>query len=274
MANIFAARQFISYFAKARTVYNTHSPFLYEFTQKVLEDDRHYYAFDELEVLRQKLLHTNTEIEFVDFGAGSKNLGKRSTRKMKDIARTSLISPLKAKWMFRLIDFLKPTNILELGTSLGLSALYMQSAALNAPLITLEGNPASAQVAQKNFSIFPYAKNIFLEVGKFEDTLNPALQSLGKVDFVFMDGNHQKMPTLQYFEQIKPFLSEKSVVILDDIYWSEGMADAWSRLKNDSQVTLSVDLFHFGILFFRKENKEKEHHILAPSKWKPWVRAW
>jgi len=274
MANTFAARQFISYFAKARTVYNTHSPFLYELTQRVLEDDRHYYAFDELEALRQKMLHVDTQMEFIDFGAGSKGLGKQSNRKIKDVARTSLISPLKAKWMFRLIDFLKPTNMLEIGTSLGLSALYMQSAALNAQLITLEGNPASARVAQKNFSIFPFAKNIEVEIGRFEETLNPALRKLGKADFVFMDGNHQKAPTLDYFEQMRPFLSEKSVVILDDIYWSKGMADAWNLLKDDSQVTLSVDLFHFGILFFRKENKEKEHHILAPSKWKPWVRAW
>ena len=274
MANTFAARQFISYFAKARTVYNTHSPFLYELTQRVLEDDRHYYAFDELEALRQKMLHVETTMEFVDFGAGSKDLGKKSTRKIKDIARTSLISPLKAKWMFRLIDFLKPTNILEIGTSLGLSALYMQAAALNARLITLEGNPASARVAQKNFSIFPYAKDIEVGLGKFDDTLAPALSKLKKVDLVFMDGNHQKEPTLAYFEQIKPFLTEKSVVILDDIYWSEGMSEAWNQLRKDEMVTLSLDLFYFGILFFRKENKEKEHHIIAPSKWKPWVRAW
>jgi len=274
MANTFAARQFISYFAKARTVYNTHSPFLYELSQNVLEDDRHYYAFDELEALRKKMLHVDTEMEFVDLGAGSKDLGKKTTRKIKDIARTSLMSPLKAKWMFRLINLLKPDNILEIGTSLGLSALYMQSAALNSKLITLEGNPASARVAQKNFSIFPYAKDIKVEIGRFEETLLPALHKLGHADFVFMDGNHQKLPTLEYFRQIKPFLSENSVVILDDIYWSKGMAEAWELLKDDAQVTLSLDLFHFGVLFFRKANKEKEHHTLAPSKWKPWVRAW
>lgn len=274
MANIFAARQFVSYFAKARTVYNTHSPFLYELTQQVLEDDRHYYAFDELEALRKKMLQVETQMEFVDFGAGSRNLGKKNTRKIKDVARTSLISPLKAQWMFRLINFLKPKNILEIGTSLGLSALYMQSAALNAQLVTLEGNPDSANIARKNFSIFPYAKKISIEIGKFEDTLQPTLKKMGQVDFVFMDGNHRQEPTLAYFEQIRPFLSEKSVIILDDIYWSEGMTAAWNQLKNDSQVTVSVDMYHFGILFFRKENKEKEHHILAPSKWKPWVRAW
>ncbi|HHB79897.1 MAG TPA: class I SAM-dependent methyltransferase, partial [Saprospiraceae bacterium] len=228
----------------------------------------------ELEALRQKMLHVETQMEFVDFGAGSRDLGKNTTRKIKDVARTSLISPLKAKWMFRLLNFLKPTNILEIGTSLGLSALYMQAAALDAQLITLEGNPDSAQVAKRNFSIFPYAKHIEVEVGRFEELLTPALQKLGQVDFIFMDGNHQEIPTLAYFEQIRPFLSEKSVIVLDDIYWSEGMAKAWNTLRNDAQVTVSVDMYYFGILFFRKENKEKEHHILAPSKWKPWVRAW
>ena len=274
MANFYAAKQFISYFAKARTVYNTHSPFLYALTQKVLEDDRHFYAFDELEALRQKMLNVETQMEFVDFGAGSRDLGKKTTRKIKEVAATSLISPLKAKWMFRLVDFLKPDNILEIGTSLGLSALYMQAAARNAQVVTLEGNPDSARVAQKNFSIFPYARNIKVEIGRFEDTLEPALQQLRKADFIFMDGNHRKTPTLAYFEQMRPFLSEKSVIILDDIYWSEGMTEAWNLLRNDAQVSLSVDLFHFGILFFRKENREKEHHVLAPSKWKPWVRAW
>lgn len=271
MANIFAAKQFISYFAKAKKVSKTKPSFLYDLYQVILEDDRHYYAFDELEALRQKMLHVETPIEFVDFGAGSRDLGKKSTRTIKDVARTSLISPMKAKWMFRLINFLKPVNILEIGTSLGLSALYMRSAALNARLITLEGNPASARVAQKNFSVFPYAKNIEVNVGRFEDTLLPALKSLGKVEFVFMDGNHQQTPTLAYFEQLKPFLSEKSVVILDDIYWSEGMTAAWRQLQNDDQVTLSIDLFHFGILFFRKDIGPKKHHTLIPAKWKPWA---
>lgn len=274
MANTFMAKQFFGYFAKARTVYNTHSPFLYAFTQQVLEDERHYYAFDELEALRQKMLQVKTTVEVIDYGAGSHNLGKNTNRKIKDIAKTSLMSPLKAKWMFRLINWLKPDNILEIGTSLGLSTLYMQAAALDAEIITLEGNPSSIQIAQRNFSIFPYGNKIQILEGRFENTLPKALQKLGKVDFVFMDGNHQKEPTLQYFEQIRPFLTEKSVVILDDIYWSEGMADAWKQLQNDPQVRLSVDLFYYGILFFRKENKEKENHILAPAKWKPWVRAW
>jgi predicted O-methyltransferase YrrM len=274
MANTFAVRQFLSYFAKARTVYNTHSPFLYELTRQVLEDDRHYYAFDELEALRQKLLHVETEIDFVDFGAGSHDLGKKNTRKIKDIARTSLISPFKAKWMFRLVNFVKPKTILEIGTSLGVSTLYLQSAALHAHVVTLEGNPGSVQFARKNFSIFPYGATIELVEGRFEKTLPGALQKLQKLDFVFMDGNHQEAPTLDYFELMRPFLSENSVVVLDDIYWSPGMAAAWKQLRDDAQVSLSVDLYHFGILFFRKENKEKEHHILAPSKWKPWVRAW
>jgi len=83
-----------------------------------------------------------------------------------------------------------------------------------------------------------------VEIGRFEETLLPALHKLGHADFVFMDGNHQKLPTLEYFRQIKPFLSENSVVILDDIYWSKGMAEAWELLKDDAQVTLSLDLFH------------------------------
>ncbi len=274
MANTFSAKQFLTYFAKARTVYNTHSPFVYELTKQVLEDDRHYYAFDELEALRKKMLDLEREITFVDFGAGSHSMGKTTKRKIKDVAKTSLISPLKAQWMFRLINWLKPDQMLEIGTSLGLSTLYMQSAALNAQVITLEGNPSSVTLARRNFDIFPYGKNIDIMEGPFDNTLSNSLQKLDKLGLVFMDGNHQKAPTLAYFEQIKPFLSEDSIVVLDDIYWSKGMSAAWSKLKGDPQVRLSIDLFHFGILFFRKEQKEKEHHILAPSKWKPWVRAW
>lgn len=274
MANTFAAKKMLTYFAKARTVYNTHSPFVYELTKQVLEDDRHFYAYDELEALRKKMLELDRKIEFLDFGAGSHSMGKTTSRKIKDVAKTSLISPLKARWMFRLINWLKPEQILEIGTSLGLSALYMQSAALKSKVLTMEGNPSSVAIARRNFEIFPYGKKIEIMEGPFAQTLPSALKSLDNLGLVFMDGNHQKAPTLAYFQQIKPFLSEKSFIVLDDIYWSKGMSEAWAILKEDPQVTLSIDLFQFGILFFRKEQKEKEHHILAPSKWKPWVRAW
>ncbi len=273
MSRYFAIREFIRHFARARTVYNIHSPFLYQWAQDVLEDDRHYYAFDELEALRQKLLHVDTEIEVRDYGAGPRG-GAVSRRRISEIARTSLITPAKGRWLFRMVQAAGPATILELGTAFGLSALYMKNAARKARLVTLEGNPASVRIARKNFSIFPHTRDIKVLEGHFSANLPKALAGLGSVDFVFMDGHHRQAPTLEYFEVIRPYLHTGSVVVLDDIYWSGDMASAWRELSARPDVRLSVDMYYFGVLFFREENIEKLHLRVLPSAWKPWVRSW
>ena len=245
-----------------------HSPFVFDFINKILEDKRNYYAFTSVESLRKLLKQDNRKLKINDLGAGSLKI-KGNQRSVESIANTSLSSPLSCKILFKIVNHFKPTTILELGTSLGISTLYQHFAAINAKLITLEGSEEIASQALKNFERLE-VNSIELIKGNFDETLPIALKKLEQLDYVFLDGNHRKAPTLSYFEQCLAYAHEKSVFVVDDIHWSKEMSEAWEEIKEHSKVTLTIDLFFFGLVFFRKENKVKEHFKLIKASWKPW----
>ena len=84
-------------------------------------------------------------------------------------------------------------------------------------------------------------------------------------DLVYFDGNHSKKATLDYFEALLPTISNDSVWIFDDIHWSADMEEAWEIIKKHPKVSVTIDTFQWGIVFFRAE-QEKEHFIINPNK--------
>ncbi|MEL6717711.1 MAG: class I SAM-dependent methyltransferase [Bacteroidota bacterium] len=266
MSKIAMLNRYLKYYFKAKNYRNIQSPFLAEFAAEVLEDRRDFYAFDEIEALRHLLLRDRNTIQVTDFGAGSQ-VHKSNEREIRKMARHSITSPSFCRILFRIINLYKPQQILELGTSLGIATLYQSFAALNSNVTTIEGCPNIATRAKQHFDLLG-AKNIHTIVGQFETILPDVLQSLECLDFVFLDGNHQKNATLDYFERCLEKAHEDSIFIFDDIHWSEGMETAWTNIKAHPKVQLSVDLFFFGIVFFKKEEQE-QHLTLIPSRWKP-----
>lgn len=268
MKRFYIFKNFFHFYYDAKTKYRVHSPFVFKFVNEILEDQRNYYAFSSIEELRKSLKQDNQKLNINDLGAGSLTT-KSKKRTVKSIASTSLSSPESCQIIFKIVNLFKPETILEVGTSLGISTLYQHFAAINAKLITLEGSDEIADQALKNFKKLD-ANSIELMRGNFDKTLPIALKKLGTLDYLFLDGNHRKAPTLSYFEQCLEFAHEKSVFVIDDIYWSEEMTDAWEAIKANPKVTLTIDLFYFGLVFFRKENKVKEHFKLIKATWKPW----
>ena len=237
-----------------------HSPFTFDFVIHVLNDKRTFYAYEAIEKLRLLLLQNEEVLTIEDFGAGSRT-GLTKQRKVKDIAASSLKPKKFAQLMFRMIDYYQPTNILELGTSLGITTSYLASAKINSHITTMEGSSAVANVAQKNFN-YLNLKNITIVEGNFDTTLVPTLQQLQQIDFAFIDGNHRYQPTVNYFQQLLPFTHDESIVIFDDIHWSKEMEQAWEEIKNHPSVKLSIDLFFIGIIFFKKEFKVKQDFVI------------
>ncbi|SJZ44153.1 O-methyltransferase [Sediminibacterium ginsengisoli] len=237
--------------------HGVHSPFVFSFITQVLNDQRQFYAYSQLEALRKDLLSDHREITLEDFGAGSR-IKKDNVRKLSSIAATSLKPAKFSQLLFRIADHFKPSVILELGTSLGITTSYLASANPAARITTMEGASAVAAVAKNNFSKLGLG-NIRVVEGNFDHTLAETLTTIPLIDLAFLDGNHRYEPTVRYFRQILPHLQEHSIVILDDIHWSAEMEQAWDEVRGMEEVTLSIDLFFIGIVFFRKEQKEKQH---------------
>jgi predicted O-methyltransferase YrrM len=256
MKQIFRLKEYLRYLIRAQGLDNLHPPFAYDFAANVLHDKRTFYAYSEIEAQREKLLKSK---QFIAMQDGSSSLTPME-KTVGSIAKKSLKPAKQAQLLFRIVDRYGALKILELGTSLGITTLYVASANKNSRVISLEGNPSLVELAQKQINNLGI-KNITLMQGDFNETLLPALQQLGTVDFIFFDGNHRKIPTLQYFRQSLPFKNQNSIFVFDDIYWSEEMKESWEEIKSHGEVRLTIDLYYFGIVFFRKE-LSKQHFTL------------
>jgi predicted O-methyltransferase YrrM len=125
----------------------------------------------------------------------------------------------------------------------------------------MEGTSSVAAIAKAAFLKQGYS-NIELIEGNFDETLSQVISMMPVIDLAFIDGNHQLEPTVRYFRQLLPQLNEYSILIFDDIHWSKEMEQAWETIKNDPSVTLTIDLFFIGLVFFRKEQKVKQHFTI------------
>lgn len=262
-------KRYIKFYWRADTKYSIHSPFVFSLIQNVIEDDRIYYPFGALERLRKMMLEQdNTILEIKDLGAGSR-IHSSNSRSVASIAKTAVSPQWQCEFLFRLVNYLQLENRLEIGTSLGISALYQYLPIKNALFYTLEGCPSIANIAQQNFQRLQ-AQNIHLEIGNFDETLPIVLKKMERLDYAFIDGNHQLRPTLSYFEECLKYSHKDTVFVFDDVHWSEEMEAAWELIKAHPRVRLSVDLFYMGLVFLREENKEKQHFDLVPA----WTKFW
>ena len=202
----------------------------------------------------------------MDFGAGS-HTNNNKKRSISSIAKNSSVNASKGRLLFRLANYFQPHTMLELGTSLGLSAMYLAGYSQNASLITLEGNPDSATIAKNNWEKTGI-KNIECVTGNFHETLDPALKNLPNIDLAYIDGNHTYRATIDNCKKIMQRMHEDAVLILDDIHWSHEMKKAWDELSALPEISVSIDLFDLGLLFFKKD-QEKEHFILRFNPKKP-----
>ncbi|OQY93853.1 MAG: SAM-dependent methyltransferase [Sphingobacteriales bacterium UTBCD1] len=257
-----SALEYFHYYVTASNSrgHGTHSPFVYQFITEILNDQAHYPAYDMVETLRKKLLHDKTVLAIQDLGAGSV-VDKTGRRSIASIAKHAAKPKKSGQLLFRIVNKYRPQTVIELGTSLGITTSYLSLANPFANILTFEGAGAVAAIAKNNFSAMNL-QNVQLVEGNFDETLRTGISSLPAVDFAFIDGNHRKEPTIEYFSLMLKKINSSSVVILDDIHWSRGMKEAWNYCKANPSVTLSIDLFFMGILFFRKENLEKQHFTI------------
>lgn len=248
---------FLNHFLTARNSrgFGVHSPYLFDFVRYVIYEKNSYYIYAEIEKQRAKLLKDNGLIDKVDFGTGeSKSL------KISEIAANSLCSPRKGQLLCRIVNYLKLTNILELGTSFGVSTAYLAANSKSRRCISLEGCEATAGIARRTLSELNLS-TVEIITGDIDNTLPMALTKLSGIDFVYIDANHTFDATMRYFELICPELNGNAVVVLDDIYWSQEMKQAWDKIKSHPNVKSTFDLYHFGIVFFNPDLHPKNYKI-------------
>lgn len=255
---LFQIKSYLNFLSKSQNQHGLHSPFVYDLVTKCFYDKSYHKDYDFIKNYRNDLLRNKQEIEVTDFGAGSR-VFKSNKRPVFSIAKNAGITLHRAKLLYRITNYLKIENALELGTSLGIASSAI-AANKRTKLTSIEGCPETAGIAAEQFQKYAL-KNIDLQIGRFEDQFDEILQNLQKFDLIYFDGNHQKEATLKYFKKLLPAIHNDSVFIFDDIHWSKDMQEAWAEIKKHPSVKVTIDTFQWGLVFFRKEQVKQDFII-------------
>lgn len=259
--NWFQAKSYLLYLIKARhwKGFGIHSPFVFDLVANLMREPYPYYCFQRITAWRNALMRSTQTISISDLGAGSM-VAKSKVRKVADIVRNGSIPQKYGELLFRLVSRFKPRQIIELGTSAGISSLYLALPNKKSNFVTIEGCRNTADLAQHTFREFGL-NGVCLKNGSFNQELPEVLQQTGGVDFVFFDGDHRQEPTLHYFNLCLEKAHNDTIFVFDDIHWSQGMELAWNSIIAHPRVTVSIDVFRLGIVFFRKEC-QKAHYVV------------
>ncbi len=252
-------KSYLKFLYKSKNEHGVHSPFVFSLLTKCFYDKKKYPEYQSLREYRKFLLKSKTIIEVTDFGAGSR-VFKSNKRQISKIAKNAGISPKRAELLFRIVRYFQPETILEIGTSLGLATSALSLGNSSAKITSLEGCPKTSDVAITLLQKYGFF-NTKVETTEFSNYLKTQNLKPLTNDLIYFDGNHSKKATLEYFELLLPTITNDSVWILDDIHWSKDMEEAWEIIKNHPKVTVTIDTFQWGIVFFRKE-QEKEHFVI------------
>ena len=159
--------------------------------------------------------------------------------------------------MRRIVQHFQPNKVLELGTSLGITTAYL-AYDQSVDITTLEGSERVAQEAEQVWKNLKLSQ-IQCITGDFDKTLLSVTQQ--SFDLIYLDGNHRCEPTLAYFEMLKKNSYKKTIFIFDDIHYSKSMEEAWRQIKQQADVTITIDLFFVGLVWI-DPSLSKENFVL------------
>jgi predicted O-methyltransferase YrrM len=197
-----------------------------------------------IEQYRAELLARKDIARNFHFGAGSRKPSDERT--IGTVAKLTSVNAHYGKILYYLTSRFKPDTVIELGTALGISTLYLSLGYTGAKVYTIEGNPQLAGIAAESFKKYGLSNISVLNDG-FDQLIDSMIDLTTGNTLVFIDGNHTFDATMRYF---KAFGKCKGSIIMvfDDIRWSGDMNRAWKEIKELSDTGVTIDLFKMGII--------------------------
>ncbi|KJJ38223.1 O-methyltransferase [Aequorivita vladivostokensis] len=253
---IHQSKSYIKFIRLAKNRHGVHSPFVYDLVTNCFNDKTKYPEYETLKKHRKALRGDTSKFEMKDFGQGSR-VFKGNARKVSAVIKNAGMKKKRQRLLFRLAKYFKSETVLELGTSLGLGTVALSLSNEFSTIQTVEGCPNTLQKAQEYFEKFNL-HNIQIHQKLFSEFLQNTHE---KFDLIFIDGDHNGERTLEYFHSLLKNVHNNSVIVFDDIYWSKDMTTAWQQIIANDIVTVSIDTFQWGLVFFRKE-QAKQHFII------------
>lgn len=247
------AFEYIKYLLQSKKRHGVHSPFIYDLTDKCFAASVNDSDIEIINEFNKINKNNHSEIEITDHGAGSKHMSNK--RKVSQIFKNSSSNGKFGDLLYKLTSYYKPKNILELGTSLGTGTIRMSLGNPESEITTIEGCPETAKVAESNFMKLGI-KNVQLINSTFEKYLSDL--KCEPYDLIFIDGHHDGNALIHYLGKLEPYIHNDTIILLDDIRWSNDMYDAWKEIISREKYHVSIDFFRMGMILIR-EQQMKEH---------------
>ncbi len=162
------------------------------------------------------------------------------------------VSPKYGALLFRLARWLEPEVVVELGSGLGISTAYLRAGAPDSTFHAVEGGRIRALLAAQ-VVYRSKLREVHMHRGDITEELPQILEDLPGRMLAFVDGNHHYEPTVEYVDRLLKIADGDAIIIMDDIYWSKEMYEAWREVISWKEVRVSIDLYQMGILLLRPD---------------------
>lgn len=239
-----------------RKGFGVHSPFVYNLITKVIEERCGYYSFYDIELLRKQLLFREERLTYPD----RQKRGRMKSRTIGEIVKREAIKPRHGALLFRLVNYFKSVRILQLGPTMGLSTLYLTSYASHLQCVALENVSEFATIARQVFD--KAARNpIDLRVGDYQTLLPEALRDMKQVDCVFFNTLYELYDNFRLFEACLDYVHNDTFFVFEGIRANSQMRKFWQDVCASPDVTVTLDLYSLGIVFFNKKLHKRDYIV-------------
>lgn len=259
MMNMHGLIKFFKHRFHAKNRHGIHSPFVYRLLDRIIYDFGAKAVYQEIEQLRNNLLRDKRRINHTKSVSGS-DLDRDKQRSISVVAKSVLKAARQSQLLYRLVADLKPGTIIELGASLGITTAYLAKAAPGARLISIMEFYETLAIAEENLQKLNI-RGAELLSGNTDELLPKLLEGIPELDFILIDGNHSRGAIMNYFKSCLPKMSKHSMMVFEDIYQSGEMNSAWTEIKSNPEVSVTIDLFWIGLVFVRKAQSKEDFKI-------------
>jgi predicted O-methyltransferase YrrM len=212
-----------------RKGFGVHSPFVYNLITKVIEEKSVYYAFEEIEAFRRQLLQDD-------------QLGRITARETQSAAYGGLL--------FRMVNFFKCRNVIEIGSSTGVMGLYLGMASRTYCDCRLMDERQGLAQSVEEFALAHNLNRLQYVKGDYKESIPGLCAELSAADLLFINRLPETMPASELMHLCDPLIGKHSILILDDINRNKEMRKVWQQLKQDPRSRAIVDLYALGMVFF------------------------
>jgi predicted O-methyltransferase YrrM len=224
----------------------TEEPFIREFQAQVLKNKSYDPGINRIQEYITLLHRNHSPLESSSFGAGSRLVKK--SRTISQTVRLTAVNKKYGSFLYHLALYFKPDSIVEMGTALGISTLYLACGNPKARLITIEADAQLSSLACEGFKMLGYQHIITMN-----ETFLSALEKVRELELgntlIFLDGEHTYEATWHYYQACLSLKTKSIILVFDDIRWSSEMLRAWRMITQSPDAGTTIDLFSMGIVF-------------------------